>query len=490
MSSHPIWSFSLGSPMIPLAQPYEWHSTCSDHLSKGSQTSFNTCITVHHPYTAKVPSDGSRESVTSSRLRVRNENVVLERNTSQLSLASAPRSSNASSLRRPYKYVTQKSSWGNGSPTPPRVPSNLGVLLDTAPLEKVDLNARSDRHSLHNRKSSEYDYEYIPGIGFPSGTQKGNSALSSTQDSTPARPFTVASEHPFKADHTIQRWMSNLFRDGPNRKRSLKIREQRWTLDDFEENKTTKPDLAPHRKKYGHKKASSWSSFGLGSAAKTGTACPEVSVVDEGVIRSRGPSKSRFSKRSSRLSNGSGRLSVAGDQPQIQDSERSAWERAVQRRQVLEELVSSEQSHVDDLKVLLHVSHPYSSGPKIKVLTQRCQVYLTIMISGSKAAQAAQPEISRNVEEMLRLHEDILLQTKVFLAASESKPGSSTAAQERSKHTRWLSYESLEGIVPGRTRSSTRHSLDLPWFRRPKSSTGVSSPAEVADVAKVFERKV
>lgn len=350
--------------MLHFAQQNEWQSTCSDHCSNGSQTSFNTCNTVHRLATPKLPSDGSRGSAASSRLRVRNENVVLGRNASQVSLTSAASPLSASSRCRSYKQASHKSSWGNGIPMPPRVPSNLGMLLDAGPLEDVDLNAGSDGDSLHSSQSPEADHEHISGVGYQSGTRKENSAPASkisnntSQETAPARPFTVASEHPWKTDYTFQRWMSNLFRDGPSRKRSLKVRTERWTLDDFEEDKTTKPDLAERRKKYGHKKASSWSSFGFAGATKVDTASPDLSDVGESGVRSSRPIKSRFSKRSSRLSNGTGKSSIDGSRPDVQGIERSAWDRAVHRRKILEELIASEESHVADLKVLLHVSHP------------------------------------------------------------------------------------------------------------------------------------
>ena len=87
------------------------------------------------------------------------------------------------------------------------------------------------------------------------------------------------------------------------------------------------------------------------------TASQDLSDVEESGIRSSRPMKSRFSKRSSRLSNGTEKSSMDGSRPDVQGIERSAWDRAVQRRKILEELIASEESHIADLKVLLHVSH-------------------------------------------------------------------------------------------------------------------------------------
>lgn len=61
------------------------------------------------------------------------------------------------------------------------------------------------------------------------------------------------------------------------------------------------------------------------------------------------------SNRGSRVSNAASRVSIDADQVAARAAEHAARDRAVQRRRVVEELVSSEESYVADLKVLLHV---------------------------------------------------------------------------------------------------------------------------------------
>lgn len=61
------------------------------------------------------------------------------------------------------------------------------------------------------------------------------------------------------------------------------------------------------------------------------------------------------SNRGSRISNAASRASVDGDQGTARAAVHAAKDRAVQRRRILEELISSEESYVADLKVLLHV---------------------------------------------------------------------------------------------------------------------------------------
>lgn len=360
-----------GLPISPFSRHDEWRRAGSDGPSQGSQTSLSTCNTVHRlPALERLPSHGSRGSVASSRLRVCNENVPFERSASQLSLISAPSPSSTPSTYRSYKQGSYKSGHEDGLSTSPRKPSNLGILPDTGPLEDVEPDADNDHNSLHSCQSREQDHAYIPGVGYQSITKEEKSALCSTMsentniETLPRRTFTVASEHPFKADHSIQRWMSRLFRDGPNRIKSLKVREDRWTLDDSRVDKTSKPDLAPHRKAYGQRKASSWSSF---HAARAVTASPGLLYSDEDGDRSRVTSRSRRSrfrrsKRSSRQSNGTGKASMDREGIETREFERSAFNRAAKRRKILEELVSSEESHIADLKVLLHVSQCGSSG--------------------------------------------------------------------------------------------------------------------------------
>lgn len=55
------------------------------------------------------------------------------------------------------------------------------------------------------------------------------------------------------------------------------------------------------------------------------------------------------------MSDGVNRASMDSNHGSAQIIDEAAWGRAVQRRQTLEELVSSEESYIADLKVLINV---------------------------------------------------------------------------------------------------------------------------------------
>ena len=111
-----------------------------------------------------------------------------------------------------------------------------------------------------------------------------------------------------------------------------------------------------------------------------------------------------------------------------------------------------------------------------------------MLSSAPKGSQATQPEISQNVANILRLHEDILLEMKAIVPDFHLR--SAAAAQQHLKHPRWYSIESAEAPsieVPVRKPWPTNN---LPWFGTHRNQSLVTAPREAADVARVFERMV
>lgn len=111
----------------------------------------------------------------------------------------------------------------------------------------------------------------------------------------------------------------------------------------------------------------------------------------------------------------------------------------------------------------------------LQSLTGYVKVYFFMLNSTPKGPQATQPEISQNVADMLRLHEDILLEIKTVMPDSHMQ--SDATARQRSKHPRWYSVESAEAL-----------SSENPLSNRDGNLT--TTPEEAADVARIFERMV
>ena len=108
--------------------------------------------------------------------------------------------------------------------------------------------------------------------------------------------------------------------------------------------------------------------------------------------------------------------------------------------------------------------------------------------SAPRGPQATQPEISQNVADILRLHEDILLEMKTLMPVFHLQ--SDASAQQRAKHRRWYSVESAEAPSCERLVRKARPANDFFWFGSHRNRTMVTMPEEAAEIARIFERVV
>ena len=121
-------------------------------------------------------------------------------------------------------------------------------------------------------------------------------------------------------------------------------------------------------------------------------------------------------------------------------------------------------------------------------LTEHIKVYFFMLSSAPKGPQVTQPEISQNVADMLRLHEDILLGVKALVP--DSHLHSATAPRQQSKHPRWYSIESVEARSLEASVTNARSATDFSWFGTHRDRTLVMTAEEAAAIARVFERMV
>ena len=336
-----------------LAPHESWQNLPDDQQSKGSYTSLRTVHRTPSPYRRSTHSQGSLSSLG---LRVRNENVPLGCNASQTSLPLASRSTSVLLHRRVSQPVSPQSSCGNGNSQPKRMQSTPSFLHDAGTLYDVDLNAGSADKTRGKEQSLERWGEQASDNGF-SFDSKRTEELSIPRPiiSVPGTATTQAPasalHNPFKEQNLIQR-----FRRVFGRQRFLTVRKERWTLDDFDEEHTSRPDLVEQPQLNGHRKASSWAAFGSVNLTSSAVTIEPVPATKEYAHKR---SKSSFLRRNrdSRLSNRADRDSSGSGQRSLKTVELAACARAIQRRKVLEELFNSEKSYIADLKVLLHVSN-------------------------------------------------------------------------------------------------------------------------------------
>lgn len=156
--------------------------------------------------------------------------------------------------------------------------------------------------------------------------------------------------------HGFKGWMRNIRHNNSRPKGTLTVRQERWSLDDFDEVESTKP---LDQKVKGHRKSSSWSSNGFVGAVKSATASLISLSVPSQSRKSRrmvvATNGNRSANRGSQLATPENRSSVDSNNGSAQVIDDAAWERALQRRRTLEELISSEESYIRDLKILVNV---------------------------------------------------------------------------------------------------------------------------------------
>ena len=488
-----MFGFRLHTPtaISPSVQGNAWDSVASDQRSKTSENSVGT-IQRHSNFRLSPGSAHSLGSTPSARLRAGNENLVARRNALRSSLNFSPYQTNSSPMTRTSKQDLHRSSWGNDIPLLTQKQMVSSLLAEAGPMEDIDLNAGCGE-SLYSMHESARDSDDNADRGLLFDTMKQEKLSTSrlpsntSREETGPRSFNIATEHPFKSENPLKRLIHTLRPQGPKRRHSLTVRKERWTLDDFDEVEPIEMGLPQSKRLKGHQKASSWSSYGIRNAIKSATV-----RLQSKIDRPHSPILSRShilrSNKSSRITNTASRASMDNDQAAAIAEGKAAWDRAVKRRRILEELISSEESYVADLKVLLHVGGPYDPNWDLQLLTEYVKVYCFMLNSAPRGPQATQPEISQNVAGMLRLHEDILLEIKTLMPDSHMQ--SEAATQQRPKRPRWYSNESAEAPSDGNHIIKARPANHFSWFGSHRDRTLVTMPGEAADIARVFERMV
>ena len=100
-------------------------------------------------------------------------------------------------------------------------------------------------------------------------------------------------------------------------------------------------------------------------------------------------------------------------------------------------------------------------------------------------------QIFRNVEDILNLHEELLLHIKFVVPNSELRSEPTKLFSKRhSKHALFPTTDELQATSGWESVAMVRRSAELSWFGRQKRDILTSEPREVAEVAKAFGRFV
>ncbi|ETI19749.1 hypothetical protein G647_08762 [Cladophialophora carrionii CBS 160.54] len=166
------------------------------------------------------------------------------------------------------------------------------------------------------------------------------------------------------------------------------------------------------------------------------------------------------------------RLSVDSDRPPTSASvDEAAFRRAIKRRQILLELVSTEESYIADLKALIYL-------------------YSTLLATAVTVSNRVRASVLRNVHDLLSVHERLLerLHRAAYDAAARKWADTTSPRHLGSPrcHKRWKSLESNAAARFGRHHRRTRSSMDSAEVCRGRTYLGGAEPQDAADVAAVF----
>ena len=181
--------------------------------------------------------------------------------------------------------------------------------------------------------------------------------------------------------------------------------------------------------------------------------------------KTRADSRRHFGHRSSRSEDRHNRLSVDSNFRTPAGNDIEVRHRAVQRRRILEELISSEESYIGDLKVLV-------------------DIYETLLATLPALTQPTRHSIKRNLMEILELHEDFLGELHRVIPNSEFNSETSTHGGDLDVRRREIVPSTLG---KSRVSSSSTHAT----AEAEEKGFGMSaSPQIVNEVATVFDRMV
>lgn len=337
----------MGTPSASVLR--EWRSYLLNDTPKASSTSLNT---VQRPNSQQLTPNSLRslESVKSSPLRVRSENVQPTR------LFRPDESMNGPSLfpspQQTSKHSSRKSSWGNDVPGPLRARNVSAHVQESGQLEKVNLDfAQANDYDSAEESDKE---NRGPGVKAPrlsfdesSGEVLSVNGPARTLKAAKSRVLPNNSAGP-RTSNSFKRWIDHLRPPPLKRKKTLTVRQQRWPLDESPNDQDKMGVRKTNHVRRMDNKTDPQPSTGLIDAVKAAiTERPDCSPTPKPLRRSNLFSRSN---RSSRRSEDQARLSAESNALEV-----AALERTTQRQKILEELVVSEAGYIADLKILIYV---------------------------------------------------------------------------------------------------------------------------------------
>ncbi|KAI5466600.1 hypothetical protein BGZ63DRAFT_409851 [Mariannaea sp. PMI_226] len=259
----------------------------------------------------------------------------------------------------------------------------------------------------------------------------------------------------------FQRWMRSLHRRASHRKAP-------W--DPYEESRHSPQPFVGNNnqgslsRRLTHHKSSSGSSFGFVSAIQSASmslaSASAVTRSRKHTTRSHCQSRTDYSSRASLSGPRFSEDSTAVERSVVDPL---TLQRASQRTKILEELVSTEESYIGDIRFLMNV-------------------YITILASLPTLSIRMRSSINRNLTEIVELHEEILGDLHRIIPYSEYTQTNISLPIEQKMghgigHRRWWSHD-----------AGSIHPKGAAWLHSLPSM--LSDPQVAAEVAKLFSKKM
>ncbi|EXJ92670.1 hypothetical protein A1O3_01222 [Capronia epimyces CBS 606.96] len=150
----------------------------------------------------------------------------------------------------------------------------------------------------------------------------------------------------------------------------------------------------------------------------------------------------------------------------------AAFRRGMKRRQIISELLSTEESYIADLKALIYL-------------------YSTLLATTMTASSRIRASILRNVHDLLHMHERLLerLHQAAFEAAARKWADTTSCRHLGSprQHKRWRSLELNVAGKFSRSQRQTRSSVDSCDMAHSRVYLVCADPRDVSDVAAIFK---
>ncbi|CAG8976616.1 hypothetical protein HYALB_00002132 [Hymenoscyphus albidus] len=362
-------------------------------------------------------------------------------------------------IRRSSSHISHKTSWG----TPIIPPSRENTGLDDASLLDVDLDANVGGSAAESDCGEIWNtLDNIAALGL-----SFNAENTQTEDKPITHRFSLDDAELF-ANHSLpldsdttgvpfNKWVKSIQRRAGQRRNTVSCETTDTVL-----KKEYIDSPAATQRKFDHKKSSSGSSFGFVTAVKSAS----ISLASLSIApRSRRTAVSSRNHKTDRSNNTSlvGRLSEdSGYLARGAVIDQAVTNRLLQRRRVLEEIISSEESYLADVKFLMNV-------------------YVTLLASIPSLSLSLRTSINRNLNEIVELHEELLGDLHKVVPHSEYTQVDCTEATlsppVSGGHNRWRSLDA----VPENARGPA-------WLQKITGMT--SEPKIAAEVANVFAKKM